>query len=69
MESEFENFLSRQHLNHVRKTKSGYFMNVSEIQPRLFFFVNGSDNLKRNIVIFLKMALETSAVITNHGKN
>ena len=34
-----------------------------------YFFVNGSDNLKRNIVIFLKMALETSAVITNHGKN
>ena len=55
MESGFENFLNRQELlNHVKKLNLAYSMNVSEIQPRLFF-VNGSDNHKRNIVIFLKM--------------
>ena len=55
MESGFENFLNRQEcLNHVEKLNLAYFMNVSKIQPRLFF-VNGSDNHKRNIVIFLKM--------------
>ena len=69
MESGFENFLNRQELlNHVKKLNLAYSMNVSEIQPRLFF-VNGSDNHKRNIVIFLKMVWETCTVISNHCKN
>lgn len=41
-------------LNHVSKTKSSYFMNISETEPKLFL-VSASNNHKRNLGYLLKM--------------